>query len=156
MEGMTKKSKTLTWYWVAVPLIQRDQHAKPGLSGGALRATLSESSSLPSCTGVVGGPTPPPFFLERRGWMYTPPLPLPAIVAAASVLPPPTLAHIELSIPSDHPVLQVCAVCIYIYTFVCKYIRTLSRASVFVDAVTSCINNYIITHCTLHNVLIPM
>lgn len=68
--GGTKKSKTLTWYWVAVPLILRDQHAKPGLSGGALRATLSESSSLPSCT-VRGGPTPPPFFLKRRGWMCT-------------------------------------------------------------------------------------
>jgi hypothetical protein len=65
----TKKSKTLTWYWVAVPLIQRDQHAKPGLSGGALRATLSESSSLPSCT-VGGGPRQPnstPFFPPTEG-----------------------------------------------------------------------------------------
>lgn len=127
MEGRTKKSKTLTWYWVAVPLIQRDQHAKPGLSGGALRATLSESSSLPSCTSVVGGPTPPPFFLQRRGWIYTPPLPLPAIAAAASVLPPPTLAHIELSIPFDHPVLQVCAVCVCMYIYIYLYVNIFAR-----------------------------
>lgn len=115
--GRTKKSKTLTWYWVAVPLIQRDQHAKPGLSGGALRATLSESSSLPSCTVVVGGPTPPPFFLERRGWIYTPPLPLPATAAAASVLPPPTLAHIESLDPLLPP--RASGVCsdVYIYIY---------------------------------------
>lgn len=67
----TKKSKTLTWYWVAVPLIQRDQHAKPGLSGGALRATLSESSSLPSCVPRRRRSNSTPFFYPRTEGLNT-------------------------------------------------------------------------------------